>query len=143
MAGRVQTERALLSDRSLLPVVNRSLRLTNEHEIRAARGKGKAYADGPLVVRVLPRDPAESPVNRYAVIASKKIGKAHERNRCKRLVREAIRALHPQLRQDHHIVIILRGGVGELTGLDVALASLNRAFSRARLFAEAPTEQSS
>lgn len=122
-------------------MVNRSLRLTNEHEIRTARGKGKAYADGPLVVRVLPRSPAESPTNRYAVIASKKIGKAHERNRCKRLVREALRALHPSLRQGHHIVVILRGGVAELTGLDVAMASMTRIATRARLFAEPTGEQ--
>jgi ribonuclease P protein component len=117
-------------------VVNRSLRLTNEHEIRAARGKGRAFADGAIVVRVLPRTPADCSTNRYAVIASKKIGKAHERNRCKRLVREALRTLHPRLKQGCHIVVILRGGVNELTGFDVALASLERIAMRARLFAE-------
>lgn len=121
-------------------VVNRRLRLNEEHEIRTARGKGKAYADGPLVVRVFPRGLDAAPVNRYAIIASKKIGKAHERNRCKRLVREAIRALHPSLKPGHHLVIILRGGVSELTGLDVALASLTRIVNRARLVAESRTE---
>lgn len=117
-------------------MVNRSLRLTDEHEIRAARGKGRAFADGAIVVRVLPRTPAECPTNRYAVIASKKIGKAHERNRCKRLVREALRTLHPRLKQGCHIVVILRGGISELTGFDVALASMERIATRARLFAE-------
>jgi ribonuclease P protein component len=117
-------------------VVNRSLRLTNEHEIRAARSKGRAFADGAIVVRVLPRTPADCSTNRYAVIASKKIGKAHERNRCKRLVREALRTLHPRLKQGCHIVVILRGGVSELTGFDVALASMERIAARARLFAD-------
>jgi ribonuclease P protein component len=121
-------------------VVNRSLRLTNEHEIRTARGKGRAFADGAIVVRVLPRTPADCPTNRYAVIASKKIGKAHERNRCKRLVREALRTLHPRLKQGCHIVVILRGGVNELTGLDVAIASMERIAKRARLFAEPVTD---
>jgi ribonuclease P protein component len=117
-------------------VVNRSLRLTNEHEIRTARGKGRAFADGAIVVRVLPRAPEDCPTNRYAVIASKKVGKAHERNRCKRLVREALRTLHPRLKQGCHIVVILRGGVSELTCFDVALASMERIANRARLFAD-------
>ncbi|CAN5582652.1 hypothetical protein BH09VER1_BH09VER1_56390 [soil metagenome] len=117
-------------------VVNRSLRLTHEHEIRVARGKGRAFADGPLVVRVLPRTLEECPNNRYAVIASKKVGKAHERNRCKRLVREALRTLHPNLKQGCHIVVILRGGVAELPNFDVALASMERIARRARLLTE-------
>ena len=119
-------------------MVNQRLRLTHEHEIRLARGKGRAFTDGPLVVRILPRTPEACPVNRYAVIAGKKIGKAHERNRCKRLVREALRALHPRLKQHCHIVVILRGGVSELTSFDVALASMERIATRARLFAEPP-----
>jgi ribonuclease P protein component len=122
-------------------VVNRSLRLTHEHEIRVARGKGRAFADGPIVARILPRSPEECPTNRYAVIASKKVGKAHERNRCKRLVREALRTLHPNLKQGFHIVVILRGGVAELPSFDVAFASMERIARRARLFADPVPDQ--
>ncbi len=92
---------------------------------------------GPLVIRVFAHP--ENPVpNRYAVIAGKKVGKAHERNRCKRLVREVLRELHPSLKPGHDIVVILRGGPDELTGLDVARQTLETLFQRARLFADKP-----
>jgi ribonuclease P protein component len=111
-------------------VVNRALRLREEAEVRDARARGKAYADGPLVARVLANDTGQ---NRYAVVAGKRVGKAVQRNRCKRLVREAIRQLHPQLRPGFDVVIIVRGGVEELTGLDVAVNSLERIAIKAKL----------
>jgi ribonuclease P protein component len=67
------------------------------------------------------------------VIAGKRVGNAVQRNRCKRLVREAIRHLHPRLRPGYDLVVIVRGTVEELTGLDVALDSLERSARRARL----------
>ncbi len=86
--------------------MERRLRLRREAEVRAARSRGRAFADGPLVARVLPNT-VDPPTNRYAVIAGKKVGGAVQRNRVKRLVREAIRHLHPSLasgngRGDHH-----------------------------------------
>jgi ribonuclease P protein component len=116
-------------------MVNRALRLREEAEVREARARGKAYADGPLVARVLANgtDPAR---NRYAVIAGKRVGKAVQRNRCKRLVREAIRLLHPRLIPGYDVVIIVRGTVEELTGLDVAQGSLERIAARAGLIQE-------
>jgi ribonuclease P protein component len=111
-------------------VVNRALRLREEAEVREARARGKAYADGPLVARVLANDTEQ---NRYAVVAGKRVGKAVQRNRCKRLVREAIRKLHPRLIPGYDVVIIVRGTVEELTGLDVALGSLERIATKAKL----------
>jgi ribonuclease P protein component len=113
-------------------MVNRALRLREEAEVREARARGKAYADGPLVARVLANG-TDPPRNRYAVIAGKRVGKAVQRNRCKRLAREAIRALHPRLLPGYDIVIIIRGTVEELTGLDVAKGSLERIAARAGL----------
>jgi len=111
-------------------MVNRALRLREEAEVREARARGKAYADGPLVARVLANGTGR---NRYAVIAGKRVGKAVQRNRCKRLAREALRALHPRLLPGYDIVIIVRGTVEELTGLDVAQGSLERIAARAGL----------
>jgi ribonuclease P protein component len=112
--------------------MDRSLRLREDWEVRNARARGKAFAQGPIVVRVFPHPDNPIP-NRYAVVAGKKVGKAHERNRCKRLVREVLRNLHPTLKQGNDIVVILRGGPDELTGYDLALDTLRTLFQRARL----------
>ena len=116
-------------------MVNRELRLREDRDVKQARRAGKAYADGPLVARILANQ-SDPPSNRYTVIAGKKIGKAHERNRCKRLTREAVRYLHPHLKQGYDVAIIVRGGVDELTGLDVAYGAMERIVRRARLLNE-------
>ncbi len=113
-------------------MVERRLRLRRESEVRRARNRGKAFADGPLVARILPND-LDPPQNRYTVIAGKKVGKSVQRNRLKRLVREAIRHLHPELRPGHDLAIIVRGTVEEMTGLAEAEASLGRIVRRAGL----------
>lgn len=116
-------------------MVERRLRLRRESEVRRARNRGKAFADGPLVARILPND-LDPPQNRYTVIAGKKVGKAVQRNRLKRLVREAIRHLHPALKPGHDVAIIVRGTVEEMPGLAEAEASLGRIVRRAGLLVE-------
>src|SRR5262249_28917008 len=75
----------------------------------------------------------EPPQNRYAVVAGKRVGKAVARNRAKRLVREALRRLHPGLEQGYDVVVVVRGTAEEMPGFETALASLERIASRARL----------
>jgi ribonuclease P protein component len=116
----------------LLLAMDRSLRLREEWEVQEVRRRGKSYPAGPLVARIM-RQTAERPANRYAVIAGKRVGGAVERNRCKRLVREALRGMHPNLKQGYDIAIIARGGPDQLTGLPVATELLTRIFSRAGL----------
>jgi ribonuclease P protein component len=118
-------------------MVNRELRLREDREVKQTRRAGKAYADGPLVARILANQ-SDPPSNRYTVIAGKKVGKAHERNRCKRLTREAVRYLHPHLKQGFDVAIIVRGGIEELTGLDVAYGAMQRIFTRARMLVDEP-----
>jgi ribonuclease P protein component len=121
--------------------MDRSLRLREEWEVQEVRRRGKAYPAGPLVARIM-RQTAEQPANRYAVIAGKRIGGAVERNRCKRLVREALRNLHPTLKQGYDIAIIARGGPDQLTGLPVATELLTRIFKRAGLLERQPAVSS-
>lgn len=119
-------------------MIARDFRLREEADVRRVRTRGKPFADGPLVARVLPNalDPAQ---NRYTVIAGKKCGKAVQRNRLKRLVREALRGYHPCLRPGHDIAIIVRGNLTELPTLNEAQATLGRIFARAGLFAAGAT----
>ena len=112
--------------------MERRLRLRREWEVRQARARGRAVADGPLVARVLP-NALDPPANRYTVVAGKKVGGSVQRNRLKRLVREALRHLHPTLAPGHDVVVVVRGGVDEMPGYDVARASLERIARRAGL----------
>jgi ribonuclease P protein component len=116
-------------------MVARHSRLRDEHDVRRVRARGKAWAAGPLVARVLPNE-LDPPRNRYAVVAGKKVGKAVQRNRLKRLVREAIRLTDPSLKQGFDLVVICRGTVEELPGLAEALATYRRICRRAGLLAD-------
>jgi len=113
--------------------MDRSLRLRDEWAINDVRRRGRSFSSGPLVARVLKSDDPSS-VNQYAVIAGKRVGGAVERNRCKRLVREALRGLHPRLQSGYAVAVIVRGGPDQLTGKDIAVDHLTRIFTNAGLF---------
>ncbi|HEU0114677.1 MAG TPA: ribonuclease P protein component [Thermomicrobiales bacterium] len=115
--------------------MERRLRLRREAEVRAARNRGKAVAEGPLVVRFLPQT-VDLPTNRYTVVAGKKSGGAVQRNRLKRLCREALRHLHPALRPGFDVVVIVRGTVDEMPDYATARATLERLLRRAGLVAD-------
>ena len=112
--------------------MERRLRLRESYDIQRTRAKGASAASGPLVARILPNklEPAE---NRYTIVAGKRVGKAHDRNRCKRVTREALRQLHPLLKPGFDVVLVVRGGPDELTGLDVAATALRGIFRKAKL----------
>jgi ribonuclease P protein component len=113
-------------------VVARRFRLREEGDVRRVRARGRAIAHGPLVVRLLPNtlEPAQ---NRYAVIAGKRCGKSVQRNRLKRLVREALRGFHPYVQTGYDLVVICQGTVEEMPSLAVAQRSLHNILTRAEL----------
>lgn len=113
-------------------MIARDYRLREEGDVRRVRSRGKAFAHGPLVARVLPNT-LEPSQNRYTVIAGKKCGKAVQRNRLKRLTREALRGFHPNLKTGYDVAIIVRGDLAELPSLTEAQAVLRRIFTKAAL----------
>ena len=116
----------------------RELRLRREGDVQRARSRGRAWADGPLVFRVA-RNPSLPDQNRYTVVAGKKVGKAVQRNRAKRVVREALRLRHPELRTGHDIVVIVRGTHDQLPDLATAQPIVDRIVRRAGLLDVTPS----
>ena len=118
--------------------MERQLRLRRESEVRAARSRGRAVSDGPLVIRYL-RNATDPPANRYAFVAGKKSGGSVQRNRLKRVTREAVRGLHSALAPGFDMVFIIRGTIDELPGTVVATTILTRMLRRAGLLERAAT----
>lgn len=110
----------------------RDRRLRRHSDVQRTRARGKAWADGPLVLRVL-ANRSDPPQNRYTVIAGKKVGNAVLRNRSKRVVREALRLRDPELKQGFDIAAIIRGRSDEIPDLATAQAVLDRILRRANL----------
>jgi ribonuclease P protein component len=54
--------------------------------------------------------------NRIAIVVRKKLGKAHDRNRIKRWVRESYRTMKPELAKGYDIVVIPRKTLSEILG---------------------------
>ncbi len=84
------------------------------------------------MLRVL-RNASDPPANRYGVVAGRGSGGSVQRNRLKRVTREALRTLHPEIRVGYDLVIIIRGTVDELPGSAAARELLTRMLRRANL----------
>ncbi|MBO4391896.1 MAG: ribonuclease P protein component [Clostridia bacterium] len=75
------------------------------------------------------------PVNQLGLTAAKKIGNAVQRNRARRLMREAYRMLEPTLAGKYDIVLVARSKTPFVL-MDEVKSDLVRAFSKAGIIAE-------
>ncbi len=112
--------------------MNRNFRLTQSTDFKRVRRSGKSYAH-PLVVLIVV--PADGESTRFGIIAGKSVGKAVQRNRAKRLIREALRSLLPQIKPGFKIVLIARNPIVEKK-LSEIHACLHQLFTRANLLVE-------
>jgi len=85
--------------------VQRKFRLTRSTDFKRVRRKGKSYAH-PFVVLVV--QASEVPRVRVGVTAGRSVGGAVQRNRAKRLLREAIHPLLSELLPGRDLILIAR-----------------------------------
>jgi len=76
--------------------------------------EGRSHASRHLVVYAFPRAPDDDTDPRLGVSVGRKLGGAVERNRMKRLLREAFWSNSESLREGHDFVIVARPAAGEL-----------------------------
>ena len=78
--------------------------------------EGRSHASRHLVVYAFPRSEGDDSEPRLGVSVGRKLGGAVERNRMKRLLREAFWAGAEDLREGHDFVIVARPAAAELAG---------------------------
>jgi ribonuclease P protein component len=88
--------------------VQRKFRLTRSTDFKRVRHTGKSYAH-PFVVLVV--QTSEAPRVRVGVTAGRSVGGAVQRNRAKRLLREAMRPLLPDLLPGWDLILIARSAL--------------------------------
>ncbi|HEX6305187.1 MAG TPA: ribonuclease P protein component [Anaerolineales bacterium] len=86
--------------------MKRRFRLTKSTDFKRVRRMGKSYAHPLLVLIAHPNDLDRS---RFGVAAGRSLGKAVQRNRAKRRIREALRPLIPGVEPGWDIIILARG----------------------------------
>lgn len=112
--------------------MNRNFRLTQSTDFKRVRRSGKSYAHPLLVLVALP---AEGETTRIGVLAGKSIGKAVRRNRVKRLMREALRPLLPEIKAGWKVLLIARKPITNAK-LNEIQACLFQLITRANLLIE-------
>jgi ribonuclease P protein component len=118
-------------------VLPRELRLKERHRFQAVYRRGRSWANADMVVHVLGRPGAGT---QFGFVVGKKLGGAVQRNRVRRLLREACRGLVPGVPPGVDIVIVGRPAAAEAP-LGRLAEGMRTLFQRAGVWTEAaPTE---
>jgi ribonuclease P protein component len=102
--------------------VQRKFRLTRSEDFKRVRRSGKSYAH-PLVVLIVQAH--DQPRVKVGVAAGRTVGTAVHRNRAKRLLREAMRNLLPNIASNLDLILIARPGLVTATLEETRQALLN------------------
>jgi len=108
--------------------------LTSTTDFERVRRFGKSYAHPFIVLIALPNEMDKS---RFGVSAGRSIGKAVQRNRAKRILRETIRPLIPNIAPGWDLVILARKPMANAR-FDEIGSALNSLLSKAELLEKTP-----
>jgi ribonuclease P protein component len=119
-------------------------RLSRSGEFERVYREGRSHASRHLVVYAFPRADDDDSDPRLGVSVGRKVGGAVERNRMKRLLREAFWASAEDLRDGHDFVIVARPAAGEFArqGGEQAIEAELREVLTAAGLAQGPEETS-
>lgn len=111
----------------------RELRLTERRRFQAVYRRGRSWSNAEMVVHVLPRPTGE---RQFGFVVGKKIGGAVQRNRVRRLLREACRALLPGVTSGLDVVIVARPPAASAS-LNQLIEGMRGLFQRAGVWKQA------
>ncbi|MFR7484173.1 MAG: ribonuclease P protein component [Acutalibacter sp.] len=106
--------------------------ICRNNDFRRIYARGKSYVS-PLVVVYALKNRTKNV--RVGITTSKKVGNAVQRNRSRRVIREAFRALAPRVRPGFDLVLVARGRTPYVKSTDVR-RQLERQLQAAGLLRE-------
>ncbi|HEY2142332.1 MAG TPA: ribonuclease P protein component [Solirubrobacteraceae bacterium] len=121
---------------------SRSRRLSRSAEFERVYRQGHSTANRHLVLYTFPNSSSERP--RLGLSVSRKVGGAVERNRVKRLLREAFASAEAELDPGQDLVIVARPAAGDLAereGLSGVGTSLGELLVKAGLLGRKTTAE--
>lgn len=108
------------------------LKLNRNSDFRRVYAKGK-YVVHPILISYVMKNRAGC--CRFGITASKKVGNAVKRNRCRRVVFAAFQQVEPLLKENYDIVLVARGATAKVKSTDV-LPVLRRQLKKLGAFRE-------
>lgn len=99
--------------------MDKIITLKRNNDFRRLYSKGHSFSSAVLVTYVMK---SRLPQVRIGITTSKKIGKAVLRNRSRRIIREAFRALSGEIKPGYDIVFVARGKTPFVKSTDILCA---------------------